>query len=174
MTERLRFSDLSAGDRIGFKGPESSNWLSSRIAGLPSQPNRLTSIEPGIVIGRLSSSEYSILALAVAGSGLVAGLRADWDAKTPAGCYVVPRFHSQALFGLEGEVIFDLLAKMSPVDFRERTFPVGAIAQTTCAKAVVQLYCLARAPQPRVLIAVDSTLATHLADCVADAMSEYR
>ena len=78
------------------------------------------------------------------------------------------------LFVLEGASVFELLAKMSPVDFRDRAFPAGAIAQTTCAKVVVQLYCLARAPRPRVLIAVDSTLATHLSECMADAMTEYR
>lgn len=174
MSDGLQFTDFSTGDRIGFKGPASVAWLSPRLPELPAQPNRWVASPPEIIVGRLSPSEFTILSLAKAGDGLVDRLRADWNAQAPSGCYIVPRFHSQALFGLEGESAFDLLAKMSPVDFRDRAFPAGAIAQTTCAKVVVQLYCLARAPRPRVLIAVDATLATHLSECVADAMNEYR
>ena len=169
----MQFSDLSAGDRIGFKGPASTGWLAPRVAGLPPHPNRFLAIAPDLVIGRLSASEYTIVSLAGAPCALVERLRTEWQAETPAGCHVVPRFHSQALFRLEGERTFDLLAKMSPVDFRGKAFPEGAIAQTTCAKVVVQLYCLTRTNRPGVLVAVDSTLATHLAECMADAMAEY-
>jgi sarcosine oxidase, subunit gamma len=174
MSEPLRFSDLSARDRIGFKGAESTGWLAPKLAALPSQPNRLTFVAPETIIGRLSASEYTILSLAESGGRLIEELRSDWNAQKPAGCYVAPRFHSQALYDLEGAPTFDLLATMSPVDFRARAFPAGAIAQTTCANVVAQLYCLARAPVPRVLVAVDSTYAVHLTACVADAMTEYR
>ena len=173
MSERMQCSDLSAGDRIGFKGPASTAWLAPRVPALPSQPNRLVVIAPDIVVGRLSASEYTIVSIAGAPCSLVERLRTAWHAELPADCYMVPRLHSQALFRLEGERTFDLLAKMSPVDFRGKAFPEGAIAQTTCAKVVVQLYCLTRTNRPGVLVAVDSTLATHLAECMADAMAEY-
>ena len=59
---------------------------------------------------------------------------AAWSAERPADCYRVPKADGQAMIALAGTRAFELLAKMSPVDFRPQVFPPGSIAQTTCAR----------------------------------------
>lgn len=165
--------DLSLCDRIGFKGAGSTPWLAAQGCALPQRPNLLTRTDDGLTVGRLAASEYVLLSERAALHALLDRLRAGYRTDRPADCYLVPKADGQALLELTGTRAFDVLAKMSPIDFRPRAFPVGSIAQTTCAWVTVQILHVGVLPHPAVLLLVDTSYALHLWDCLADAMREF-
>ena len=165
--------DLSLCDRIGFKGTGSTPWLAAHGCDLPLHPNLLTRADDGLTLGRLAASEYVLLSDRAAQHALLEVLRAGYRTDRPADCYLVPKADGQAMLELTGARAFDVLAKMSPIDFRPQAFPAGSIAQTTCARVTVQILHVGVEPRPAVLLLVDTSYALHLWDSLADALREF-
>ena len=165
--------DLSLCDRIGFKGIGSTPWLAAHACDLPQRPNLLTRAVDGLTVGRLAASEYVLLSDRASLHALLDRLRTSYRTDRPANCYLVPKADGQALLELTGARAFDVLAKMSPIDFRPLAFPAGSIAQTTCARVTVQILHVGVEPHPAILLLVDTSYALHLWDSLADAMREF-
>ena len=169
----VALQDLSACERIGFKGRGANDWLASHGVVLPERPNLLLPASGDLIVGRLAASEFVLLCTRPGAQALIDALRADYRLARPEDCYLVPKADGQAMLGLSGAMSFDVLSKMSPVDFRPREFPAGAIAQTTCARVGTQILHIRSAPSSEVILLVDSSYAVHLWDCITDAMREF-
>ena len=165
--------DLSDCDRIGFKGRGTNDWLAGHGVVPPERPNLLLFESGGLITGRLAASEFVLLSTRPGAQALIDAMRSDYRLARPDDCYLVPKADGQAMLGLSGAMTFEVLSKMSPVDFRPREFPAGAIAQTTCARVSTQILHIRSAPSSEVILLVDTSYAVHLWDCIIDAMREF-
>lgn len=168
----MALQDLSACERIGFKGRGANDWLARHGVVLPERPNLLLE-SGGLIVGRLAASEFVLLCTQPGAQALIDALRSDYRLARPEDCYLVPKADGQAMLALSGAMSFEVLSKMSPVDFRPREFPAGAIAQTTCARVGTQILHIRSTPSCEVILLVDSSYAVHLWDCITDAMREF-
>ncbi len=166
----MALRDLSVCERIGFKGRGTNDWLARHGVVLPQRPNLLLPASGGLIVGRLAASEFVLFCTRPGAQALIDALRSDYRRARPEDCYLVPKADGQAMLSLAGAMSFEVLSKMSPVDFRPREFPAGAIAQTTCARVSTQILHIAL---NEVILLVDSSYAVHLWDCITDAMREF-
>lgn len=159
---RRGLADLSTCDRMGLKGRAAPAWLASAGVAMPPQPNRLVEGGDGLVVARLSDTEFALADFRDATSPRLQALRAELEATRPDGCYGVPRAESQAAFGLEGDWIPAALSALCPADLRVTAFPPGSVLQTLCAGVGAQVWNLSSQGLERAVLTCDASLAAHV------------
>jgi sarcosine oxidase, subunit gamma len=163
----LGLADLSPVPRTGVKGPRALAWLGEKGWPVPEANNRAVRSEDGHVIARLADGEALILA-PTDGDGRAVY---DLEAAIPGeGAWATPRRDSSCWFRLQGDAAVDCLQKLCGVDLREKSFPVGSIAQTSVAR----LNCVViRDPDNAFHLLTDSASAIWFWDNLLDAMAEF-
>lgn len=170
---RLGLADLSPLPRTGFKGHGALAWLSAQGLGGLGTDNRADLQPDGALAARLAPTEALIIGNLHAQDDLCAGLDTAHDAESPAGCHKVMRREASFHFVLAGADGAAIMAKLCGVDLRERSFPAGAIAQTSVARVsmIVIRTDLGRTPAFHLL--GDSASAGYVWDAIGDAMAEF-
>ena len=98
----MAIADLSPLPRIGFKGPDTPDWLKAQGVDLPSTPNRAVQQSNGLVIGALSWDEHLILSSLSGDHGICNTLKNSWHIDDGQRCYLMPRADSHAWFAIIG------------------------------------------------------------------------
>lgn len=125
MSGNIVLQDLTAQERFGFKGPGSSAFVAAQ--GLTAPDINAHSESPWLL--RLGREEYAFLA-SVAEDKQVAELRSQWQVYDGAKGYNAWRDEGWAWIHLSGPKVFELMAKICPIDVREAALPKGRLAQT--------------------------------------------
>lgn len=159
---REGLADLSTCDRMGLKGLGAAAWLAAAGVALPPQPNQLLQRNDGVIVARLSQTEFVLADFTGPSAPAFQLLRAALEAGRPQGCFEVPRQDSQAVFGLVGEWVQRALSSVCPADLRAVAFPPGGVLQSQCAGVGAQLWNLSTTGLDRVVLSCDSTLAVHV------------
>ncbi|MTH99157.1 hypothetical protein [Roseibium sp. RKSG952] len=117
VTGAVNLRDLSHTPRFGLKGRGTVAFLQSQGILVPG----VNEVANGVL--RLGSEEVVVL------DGPTE-LRASWEAAQAPKGYYAWREETWAMMHLSGERLFDLMAKICPVDLSVSAFAVGRIAQT--------------------------------------------
>ena len=170
LPSRLALIDLSPLPRIGFKGPQTLEWLSRQAVTIPPQNNRAERQTDGALAVRWADTEVTVLGDIDGRDNTISRL----EARTPTGgCYPVPRRDSHAWFVLCGAKAPDCLQKLCGVDFRLNQFDDLAVAQTSLARLSAQIIRQDHGGIPAFHLLADSASALYLWDVLTDAMDEY-
>lgn len=169
----LAIADLTPLARIGFKGPETLDWLSERGLLSPAQPNKAIITDHDLTVARLSESEVLILDSLQKPSKVLPKLAVDWSLDNAPRTYLLERADSHACFALVGERVPEMLAKVCAVDMRLHKFAQLSIAQTSIAKVNGMLIRADQGQIPCFYLLSDLTSAEYLWTCVIDAMHEF-
>jgi sarcosine oxidase, subunit gamma len=169
----MRIADLSLWPRAGLKGSAATQWMIERGAVIPeinaAQPQR-----DGSLLARLAETEYLALAQAASAAEIPAGLPDfSLDGDNDAGLCPVPRFAGNAWFGLAGDRLAEMFAKMCGVDLRDGKFANHKVAQTIVAHTTAILVRDDAGSIRRFHVIVDWTTARYLWDALIEAMQEY-
>jgi sarcosine oxidase subunit gamma len=169
----LAIADLTPLARIGFKGPETIDWLSERALSSPARPNQAIISDQDLTIARLSGTEVLILDSLQEPSKVLNELVADCSLDSQPRTYLLERADSHACFALLGEKVPEMLAKVCAVDMRLHKFAQLSIAQTSIAKINGILLRADQGHTPCFYLLADLSSAQYLWDCLIDAMQEF-
>ncbi len=170
LPSRMALIDLSPLPRIGFKGPQTLEWLSRQAVTIPARNNRAERQTDGALAIRLADTEVTILGDIDSRDNTVSRL----ENRPPAGgCYPVPRRDSHVWFVLCGGKAPACLQKLCGVDLRIGRFEDLAVAQTSLARLSAQIVRQDHGNVPTFHILADSASALYLWDVLVDAMDEY-
>lgn len=169
----LALADLTPLARIGFKGPETIDWLSERVLSSPARPNQAIIADQDLTVARLSETEVLILDSLQKPSKALNKLIADWSLDNKPKTYLLERADSHACFALLGQKVPEMLAKVCAVDMRLHKFAQLSIAQTSIAKINGILVRADQGQTPCFYLLADLSSAQYLWDCLIDAMQEF-
>lgn len=170
LPSRLALVDLSPLPRVGFKGPQTLEWLSRQAVTVPPQNNRAERQTDGALAIRLADTEVTVLGDIDGRDNTIARL----EARMPNGaCYPVPRRDSHVWFVLCGAKAPDCLRKLCGVDLRIDQFDDLAVAQTSLARLSAQIIRQDHGGVPVFHLLADSASSLYLWDVLVDAMDEY-
>ena len=168
----LGLTDLTALERVGFKGADSVDWLQSRGWTLPAEPNT-SIIDRGVVVLRLSATEFFFAAVVQQANSDVLALAESWSMELEHRVYRLERAHSHACFAITGAETAEMLAKLCAVDLRDHRFAPLSVAQTSVARGNAILTRLHDQGDPVVLLCSDMTASEFMWGCLMDAMHEF-
>ncbi|CAH2601096.1 Sarcosine oxidase [Rhodovastum atsumiense] len=158
--------DFSDRPRIGFKGADTSRWLSQQGLRFGDASNRAYPQPDGSLLVRLSPGEF--LLLEAGDTGAVVRLQAAWSWEAEAGlCFPVPRRDSHAWFHLEGARVPEVFATLCGVDLRLHRFADHSVAQTSVAR----LNAIVIRDGDGFHLLADSASAEYLQACLSDALA---
>ncbi|MFT6048003.1 MAG: glycine cleavage system aminomethyltransferase T, partial [Arenicella sp.] len=169
----LAIADLTPLARIGFKGPETMDWLSERELSSPARSNQAIIANQDLTIARLSETEVLILDSLAKPSKVLKTLVADWSLDNKSRTYLLERADSHACFALLGDKVPEMLAKVCAVDMRLHKFAQLSIAQTSIAKINGILLRADQGQTPCFYLLADLSSAQYLWECLSDAMQEF-
>ncbi|RMQ44392.1 Sarcosine oxidase subunit gamma [Pseudomonas cichorii] len=164
--------DLTDTPRVGFRGPQSAEYLQGRGFSLPDTPNRAVTQADGSHVARLSQTEYLILGSPDDGGERIADEEARWELDHSAN-YLLPRQDSHAWLQLSGVCIAGVMAKLCGVDLRTEAFVPGAVAQTSAARINVIVINAGVDSTPCFQILCDRASLEYFKGAVLDAMAEF-
>lgn len=170
---RLGLADLSPLLRTGFKGHAALGWLARQGVGGLATDNRADALAGGALAARLAPSEALIIGGLRAEDDLCVRLDAAHEAQSPPGCHLVMRREASFHFVLSGADGAAMMAKLCGVDLRERSFPAGAIAQTSVAGVSMIVIRTEIGATPAFHLMGDSASAGYSWDAIGDAMAEH-
>jgi sarcosine oxidase subunit gamma len=110
----LTLSDLSRRRRFGCKGPGAEEWLSRGGFRVPPGANTAT-LEAGVLVARLATSEFLVEAVAGTAAAIEAARAALGGADRPTAVYPVAR--QDRVVGIRGPATLALLRQICSVDF---------------------------------------------------------
>ncbi len=174
---QLTLCDLSLIPRTGFKGLGTCHWLAQQGLNIPDSVNCAGVSQDGCLVTRLGMEEVLLMDSIKSDNPVVNTLEKTWLAQQgnesePMG-YPLPRQDSHACFGLTGEKVSDMLAKLCAVDLRPQKFSNLSIAQTSIARIASIVIRNDLSGTCRYLLSTDSTPAGWLWDCLIDTMQEF-
>jgi len=170
--ERCALLDLSNLARVGFRGADAAEHLSTQHFDLPDVPNRCVLQSDGSQVARLSQTEYFVLGSLHDAGARVQTLERQWQQSAKA-CYMLPRQDSHAWLVLAGEHVSAVMAKVCGVDLRQQAFAVGAVAQTSVARMSAIIINGSSTNVPLFHILCDRASAQYLWGALLDAMQEF-
>jgi sarcosine oxidase subunit gamma len=165
-------TDLTDLPRVGFRGADSPQYLTSRHFVLPEAPNRALTQEDGSTVARLSQTEYLLLGSLQDQGKRIADEEARWELDHKAN-YLLPRHDSHACFQLSGEHTSEVMAKLCGVDLSPLMFGPGAVAQTSAARINVIVINPGTLHRPSLLILCDRASRAYFHDALLDALQEF-
>ncbi len=142
MGSGLELFDLSARDRIGWKGPRAFEWLRSQGVEPPAGANRWVETTDGCLIARLGGSEF--LAEENSGGDMVRRLRATLEIRE-VGVYPVPRYDTALL--VAGPRLTELFSQVCALDLRPGKIAPDGVCFTTAAGIGVLLMPISPGPE---------------------------
>jgi len=176
-SQQLTICDLSLIPRLGFKGVGTCHWLTQQGVNVPEGVNCAVPSQDGCLVARLGMEEVLLMERIRSDDPVTKTLEKTWLAQQgkksePMG-YPLPRQDSHACFGLAGENVSDLLAKLCAIDFRPQKFKNLSIAQASIASVSSILIRNDISETCSYLLLTDSASAEYLWDCLIDAMQEF-
>ena len=161
--------DLSVRARFGIRGPKAGEALIAAGLPQPEKANSLSISDNGIMVLRLGTREYWLMALPQASSDMDA-LQKQLSGE---GVYPVYCHDSHAWLAMAGDHLADILAKLCGVDLRPESFAPGEVVMTSVAR-VGGIICHHQIDGMSVFsILSDSASAGYLWDALLDAMGEF-
>lgn len=163
----LALCDLSAMNRVGYKGADVDTWCESQhgIACPPVNHSALT--KNGLLVVRLSSTELLML------EDLDATPDFEMILEEVPAVSLLPRQDSHHVFMLLGQHCASMFSKLCAVDLRYHKFKEMHVAQTIMARVSVIVVRCDMEQTPAYYVLVDSSLAEYLWDSILDAMHEF-
>lgn len=133
--------------------------------------------QDGCLVTRLGMEEVLLMDSIKSDNPVVNTLEKTWLAQQgnesePMG-YPLPRQDSHACFGLTGEKVSHMFAKLCAVDLRPQKFSNLSIAQTSIARIASIVIRNDLSGACTYLLLTDSASAEYLWDCLIDAMQEF-
>lgn len=173
----LGLADLTSVTRLGFKGPDAAAWLQEHGLVIPEVPNRSLQTSSGVIVARLSATEFMLLDNPAGPDPLMAELRRHHASlksmsQVPL-CYLIERGHSHACLCITGTRAAAMFAKLCAVDLRVHHFSNGSVAQTSVASSNAIIIRSDLGATPAYYLLFDISLAEYHWGCVVDAMQEY-
>ena len=133
LVQECALVDLTDLARVGFRGSDTLEFLTTRGFILPDVPNQTVQQSDGSHVARLSQTEYLLLGSLQDQGQRIAGEEARWELDHQSN-YLLPRQDSYAWFRISGAHISEVLSKLCGVDLRPEKFGVGLVAQTSAAR----------------------------------------
>lgn len=170
--ERCALIDFTDLPRVGFRGVDAAAWLGERGYQLPEAPNRALLQGDGVLVARLSQTEYLLLGSLADRGERIAAEEAGWQL-SELGNYLLPRQDSHAWLQLSGQHLPEVMAKVCGVDLRPQAFPVGHVAQTSAARLNVIVINAGSGELPLLHILCDRASLEYFRAAMLDAMAEF-
>lgn len=172
-TPALGLTDLNGLPRLGFKGADTVAWLTRQGLELPEQANTAL-FNNGLVVARLSLTEFFLAALSDAAADTLTLLRGAWSLDLAERTYLLERADSHACVALTGPQASDMLAKVCAIDLRAHKFGRLSVAQTSVARSnAIVVRIDTHAAEPQFLIFSDLSSVEYHWECLLDAMQEF-
>jgi len=176
-SQTLTMCDLSLIPRLGFKGVGTCHWLIKQGVNVPKGVNCVELSQDGCLVARLGMEEVLLMERIRSDEPVTKTLEKTWLAQqgneSELMGYPLPRQDSHACFGLTGENVSELLAKLCAIDLRPQKFNNLCIAQTSIARVSSILIRNDISETCSYLLLTDSASAEYLWDCLIDAMQEF-
>ena len=170
---KLGICDLSALQRIGFKGWNMADWLGVQGAVITEESNIASPQADGTRIARLAPSEALVLGDYRGGGKLIEKLNSAWSMDSAAGCFQVPRAETNFWLALIGADTPALLAKICAVDLRDQATPVYTVVQTNVARLNAIIIRGGTTEVPVFDLLSDIASAVYLWHALLDAMDQF-
>ncbi len=176
---RRRFSlcDLTALNRVGFRGLDIIQWLKEQHNIIAPAINQAIKVQQSLLVVRLSHTEILIFEdiedqedrftkiMEKTGTESISMDHPD--------IYHLPYQDSHSCFMICGKHCAELFAKLCAVDLRVHKFPNMGVAQTSLARINAIIIRRDLADTQGYFILVASSLVEYLWDCLLDAMQEF-
>ncbi|MFL1526285.1 sarcosine oxidase subunit gamma [Pseudomonas sp. O230] len=133
LVQKCALVDLTDLARVGFRGSDTLEFLTTRGFVLPDVPNRAVLQSDGTHAARLSQTEYLLLGSLQDQGQRIADEEARWEQDHHSN-YLLPRYDSHAWLRISGSHISEVLSKLCGVDLRPEKFGIGMVAQTSAAR----------------------------------------
>lgn len=165
--------DKTQTTRVGVRGVAAESFFKRQGIIVPDQPNQAKCSENGLIVLRLSRTEFWLIDVAQSHQAVLEAL--ELQALSEEGVYRLYCQHSHALFELKGEHSAEMFAKLCGVDLSHDAFAAQSIAQTSVARvnAIVVNTSLSAQRSDNYLILSDVSSAAHLWDALLDASQEF-
>lgn len=169
----ISLADVTCSNRIGFRGQQAATFLQAQGLEVPSQANRALVMNNGLIILRLSQTEFWLLDIDNQHSQLMIKLETLADmTKQVTRLYTQ---HSQAMFIINGDDCPQMFAKVCAVNLHLDAFESGAIAQTSVARVSSVVVNVSEKAQPTCFIILsDISSAHYLWQALEDAATEFQ
>ena len=136
----LGLCDLSTTARIGFKGKETLEWLSTSGVTLESVPNKAYPQKSGAICAVLAPGEAMLLSGfdkkgKPSTTTIMKKLRKSSDIDSGVRSYLMPRQETHFDFLITGAKSAEMFSKICGVNLHPDDFAVGSIAQTSVARS---------------------------------------
>ncbi|MBJ9984700.1 sarcosine oxidase [Acinetobacter sp. S40] len=164
--------DLTNLSRVGFRGADTANYLSSFGFYLPEVPNFALQQADGSWVARLSATEYLLLGSLTDFGERINQLENGWTMDDRAN-YLLPRQDSHAWLQLTGETAAWVMAKLCGVDLSSEVFAIGQIAQTSVARVNAIVINVSDTQTQKFDILCDRMAALYLWEVLQDAITEF-
>ncbi|MFD2178921.1 hypothetical protein [Veronia pacifica] len=169
----LVFSDATTSNRIGFRGTKAAAFLEQHNVSLPDKPNRAVQMSDGLLVLRLSHTEYWLVDADNLNTTTLSNLeKASEDTSDVIRLYCQ---HSVAMFVLSGPACPQMFAKVCAVDLQLDAFDLGSIAQTSVARvsSIVVRAPTTKEQETCFYIFSDISSASYLWHALDDAAAEF-
>ena len=171
--QSLSIFDLTGVARLGFKGVDTSNWLSNQDVSLPERPNKACLSREGLTVARLSDHEYLMIDPIGRENSKLQKLRNNWSINIGIRSYLLERADSHGCFALTGSHAAQVLSKVCAVDMRPHKFDQFNVAQTSVARVNAIVIRLDQGETLCYFILADLSMNEFLWDGLLDAMQEF-
>ncbi|SDU30914.1 aminomethyltransferase family protein [Halopseudomonas salegens] len=165
-------SDWSLLPRVGFRGSDTPEDLSSQGYQLPEQANQACWQADGSLLLRLSAKEFMLLAASQRSADTIDQLEQGWQ-QSARRHYLLPRADSHAWLHLSGADVPQLMAKLCAIDLRAAAFAPLALVQTSVARNTAIVVNSSQGETPQFELLCDRATARYLCDVLVDGMAEF-
>lgn len=163
----LSLCDVTAINRIGYKGSDIESWCKKQYNVTCPTINRASRIENGIIVARLSGNEVLLL------EDIDNDLSDTFSRENYPDTYTLPRQYSHHCFLLKGERSADVFAKLCSVDLRTKKFQNMQVSQMILARVSAIIIRRDIKGNPAYLVLVDSSVAEYMWNCFLEAILEF-
>jgi sarcosine oxidase subunit gamma len=166
----IRLFDCTMYSRIGFRGPDAAKFLHEMAFPVPDWPNQAEQTENGLLVLRLSQTEFWVLDTVPNAStqdDVIARLEQVSAGRTAL--HTLYCQHSHACIKIEGHDLPAFFAKVCGVDLRSAAFPDGQIAQTSLARVNAIIVRTTSSQQAQYWVLSDISGSQYLWDALLDA-----
>ena len=167
----IKMLDATTFSRVGFRGKGVSAFLIEQGFVVPSSPNQSVLNDSGILILRLSQTEFWLVDIENSQHGLIQGV--ELASNKVSDVYRLYCQHSHSCFVLVGDDIPNMFAKVCGVDLSDQSFAVSNIAQTSVARINSIVVRQDIKDVDTYLMFSDLASAQSLWDAIADACEEF-
>lgn len=173
--QNLGLVDLTALERIGFKGPNTRDWLEARGLKLPPAANWADGTQGhGMCTAALSNTEFLILDRVDKATSSITELRNAWSMDIEEKTYLLERAHSHAWFAVCGQYAAEMFSKLCAIDLRHHKFQQHQIAQTSVARCSAIIMRCDQGDTSCFHLLFDLSYTEYMWQCLLDAMQEYQ